>query len=47
MLDRHRLLCGSALDVAAFAALMGEERASTVITDPPNVRIDRHTPMAN
>jgi hypothetical protein len=35
MLGRHRLLCGSALDVAAFAALMGEERASAVITDPP------------
>jgi hypothetical protein len=34
MLGRHRLLCGSALDVAAFAALMGEERASAVITDP-------------
>jgi DNA modification methylase len=43
MLGRHRLLCGSALDVAAFAALMGEERAATVITDPPyNVRIDGH-----
>jgi DNA modification methylase len=43
MLGRHRLLCGSALDVAAFTALMGEERAATVITDPPyNVRIDGH-----
>jgi DNA modification methylase len=43
MLGRNRLLCGSALDVAAFAALMGEERAATVITDPPyNVRIDGH-----
>ena len=43
MLGRHRLLCGSALDTAAFAALMGEERASTAITDPPyNVRIDGH-----
>src|SRR5438045_1991803 len=43
MLGRHRLLCGSALVVAAFAALMGEERAATVITDPPyNVRIDGH-----
>jgi DNA modification methylase len=42
-LGRHRLLCGSALDVAAFAALMGAERASTAITDPPyNVRIDGH-----
>jgi DNA modification methylase len=43
MLGRHRLLCGSALDGAAFVALMGEERASTAITDPPyNVRIDGH-----
>jgi DNA modification methylase len=42
-LGRHRVLCGSALDVVAFAALMGEERASTAITDPPyNVRIDGH-----
>jgi DNA modification methylase len=43
MLGRHRLLCGSALDGAAFAALMGLERASTAIIDPPyNVRIDGH-----
>src|SRR4051794_6764638 len=43
MLGRHRLLCGSALDTAAFVALMGEERASTAITDPPyNVKIDGH-----
>src|SRR4051812_14820042 len=42
-LGRHRLLCGSALDGAAFAALMGEDRAATVVTDPPyNVRIDGH-----
>ena len=44
VLGRHRLLCGSALDAAAFAALMGEERAATVFTDPPyNVPIDGHT----
>jgi len=43
MLGRNRLLCGSALEGAAFAALMSEERASTAITDPPyNVRIDGH-----
>ena len=36
-------LCGSALDTAAFAALMGDERAAMVFTDPPyNVRIDGH-----
>ena len=42
-LHRHRLLCGSALDPVAFAALMGEERAVMVVTDPPyNVPIDGH-----
>ena len=43
LLGRHRVLCGSALDAAAFAALMGEERAAMVFTDPPyNVPIDGH-----
>ena len=43
LLGRHRLLCGSALDPVAFAALMGEERAAMVFTDPPyNVPIDGH-----
>src|SRR5205823_10726520 len=43
LLDHHRLLCGSALDAAAFAALMGEEHAAMVFTDPPyNVEIDGH-----
>src|SRR6516165_2216210 len=42
-LGHHRLLCGSALDTTAFAALVGEERASVVFTDPPyNVPIDGH-----
>jgi DNA modification methylase len=36
-------LCGNALDRADFAALMGEERAVSVFTDPPyNVPIDGH-----
>jgi DNA modification methylase len=36
-------LCGSALNPTAFAALMGEERARVVFTDPPyNVPIDGH-----
>jgi DNA modification methylase len=40
---RHRLLCGNALDPAAFALLMGEEGAAMGFTDPPfNVRIDGH-----
>src|SRR3984893_15664262 len=34
VLDRHRLLCGSALDSAVFAALMGEEPAAMVFVDP-------------
>jgi ParB-like chromosome segregation protein Spo0J len=42
-LGRHRLLCGNALDPEAFAALMGEQRAAAVFTDPPyNVPIDGH-----
>jgi DNA modification methylase len=43
VLDRHRLLCGSALDSAVFAALMGAEPAAMVFVDPPyNVQIDGH-----
>jgi hypothetical protein len=43
LLDRHRLLCGSALETAAFAALMGAARAAMVFTDPPyNVPIEGH-----
>jgi DNA modification methylase len=43
VLGRHRLLCGNALDPAAFAVLMGEERAAMVFSDPPyNVPIDGH-----
>ena len=43
VLGRHRILCGSALDPQAFTALMGEEHATMVFTDPPyNVPIDGH-----
>jgi DNA modification methylase len=43
VLDRHRLLCGSALETPAFAALMGEEQAAVGFTDPPyNVPIEGH-----
>jgi DNA modification methylase len=43
LLGRHRLLCGNALDPADFVALLGEERAAMVFTDPPyNVAIDGH-----
>ena len=42
-LGRHRLLCGDALDPAAYAALMRGKKADMVFTDPPyNVRIDGH-----
>jgi DNA modification methylase len=42
-LGNHRVLCGSALDAAAFAVLMGDERAATIFTDAPyNVPIDGH-----
>jgi DNA modification methylase len=42
-LGSHRLLCGDALDPAAFVTLLGDERAEMVFTDPPyNVPIDGH-----
>lgn len=42
-LGPHLLLCGSALEEASYAKLMGEERAQMVFTDPPyNVKIDGH-----
>ncbi|HEY2538564.1 MAG TPA: DNA methyltransferase [Stellaceae bacterium] len=43
MLGSHRVLCGNALDTAAFREVMGEERAAMVFSDPPfNVAIDGH-----
>jgi DNA modification methylase len=43
LLGRNRLLCGSALDTEALTALMGQEHAATVFTDPPyNLRLDGH-----
>ncbi|NOD62043.1 MULTISPECIES: DNA methyltransferase [unclassified Ruegeria] len=42
-LGRHALICGDARDPSIYAALMGEERAQAVFTDPPyNVKIDGH-----
>jgi DNA modification methylase len=42
-LGRHRLLCGSALERASFAALLDRSQAGLVFTDPPyNVRIEGH-----
>jgi hypothetical protein len=43
LLNDHRLLCGDALDPGAYEALLGEQKASSVFTDPPyNVRITGH-----
>jgi DNA modification methylase len=40
-LDRHRVFCGSALAQSSYAAMMNEQRAAMVFTDPPfNVPID-------
>jgi hypothetical protein len=42
-LGRHRLVCGDALQITAYEALLGGDLAQTVITDPPyNVRINGH-----
>jgi DNA modification methylase len=43
LLGGHRVMCGNALDLAAFASLMRAERAAMVFTDPPyNVPIGGH-----
>jgi DNA modification methylase len=40
-LGQHRLICGDARDYHAFAALLGDESADLLFTDPPyNVKID-------
>jgi DNA methylase/ParB-like nuclease domain len=40
-LGEHRVQCASALDAVAYAALMRDEQAQMVFSDPPyNVRID-------
>jgi DNA modification methylase len=42
-LGRHRLFCGSALERSSYQALMRDDIADLVFTDPPfNVRIDGH-----
>lgn len=35
IMDRHRVLCGDALDVDDYERLMGRDRAEMVISDPP------------
>ena len=39
----HKLICGNALEADDLAALMGEDRAQLLLTDPPyNVKVDGH-----
>jgi len=35
LLGDHRLVCASALDPAAYATLMGQDKSAVVFTDPP------------
>lgn len=43
LLGNHRLLCASSLDAASFGAVMGEDQARMVFSDPPyNVPVDGH-----
>src|SRR5207237_5165911 len=35
ILGKHKLYCGSALEKACFATLMGEEKSNMVFTDSP------------
>lgn len=43
LLGKHRLLCGDTRDPVSFRALMGDELARMVFSDPPfNVKIDGH-----
>ena len=42
-LGDHSIICASSLDKASYEALLGEERAGLVFTDPPyNVPVDGH-----
>lgn len=42
-LDKHRVLCGSAIDSTSYGILLSGKRAKMIFTDPPyNVPIDGH-----
>ncbi len=42
-LGKHRLICGSTLDPATWATLMGEDRGAIIVSDAPyNVPINGH-----
>jgi hypothetical protein len=47
LLGSHRVLCGNALDLAAFGSLMGEERAAMVFSDPPLTCRSTVTPLGS
>jgi DNA modification methylase len=41
LLERHKVLCGNALDAEAYSTLLGSETAKVVFADPPyNVPVD-------
>lgn len=43
VLGNHRLICGNALEMSAYAALLGREKAKLIVTDAPyNVPISGH-----
>jgi hypothetical protein len=43
LLGRHKILCGNAVEQAAYAALMDQDQAVGIFTDPPyNVPIQGH-----
>ncbi len=43
LLGRHKVFCGSALDAAIYATLLGMEKVAAIFSDPPyNVPIDGH-----
>ena len=43
ILGKHRIICGNALTPQTYAALMGDQRAGAVFTDPPfNLKIHGH-----
>ena len=43
VLGKHKLLCGSCLDANSWQRLMGQDRATLCITDPPfNVKVKGH-----
>lgn len=43
LLDGHRLYCGDALERSSYEALLGQDRARMVFSDPPfNVKIHGH-----